>query len=141
MKSIITAAITLTLSACGGGSSEPIQDHSATVAAAIPGIAANVPQTHSKPFTGAFMSVQGQSLGYIVCASPRACAEAVARAVISDPAKFAEFYGLMLSDAGLKVTIFGESVGTSGINGATLYAPDVVYMVKLTANGIVISGV
>lgn len=124
------------LTACGGGGNPAAPDYNSTANAAIPGIAANVPV--SKPFTGAFMLIEGQSVGYVAATSPRAAVELVTRVVMADVVKFAPWYQAMLSDKGMKVEVVGEASGKSSITGATLYAPNMVFVVKVTANNVVV---
>jgi len=136
---ILSASLFLT--ACGGGSSEPIQDHSRDVKAALPALVDQYVTTAPKPFTGAFMLLEGQSIGYVNATSPRAAVEAVTRVVMSDITKYSGFYQLMLSDKGMKVEVVGESTGKSAITGLTMYAPNMVFVVKVMKDGsVVISG-
>jgi len=147
--SILTIlSASLFLSACGGGggssNNAPIADNSAAINAAIPGVANNVPLINGqtpKPFTGAFMLIEGQSIGYVNATSPRAAVEVVARIVMGDVTKYSGFYKAMLSDAGMRVEVVGESMGKSLTTGVVMYAPNVVFVVKAMKDGtVVISG-
>lgn len=136
---VLSASLFLT--ACGGGSSEPVQDHSRDVKAALPALIDQYVTTAPKPFTGAFMIVEGQSIGYINATSPRAAVELVARTVLADTTQWTTLYQAMLSDKGMKVEVVGESTGKSSITGLTMYAPNMVYVVKMMKDGsVVISG-
>lgn len=148
MKAFLLMAPAVLLAACGGGggSSAPAQTASADITqpalagaqAAADKATASLPA--AKPFTGGFASVDGYSQGFVLGTSERDIAEKLGRAVAASPSIYGDFYKALLSDAGMRVVVFGASIGKSSINGAILYAADSVFIVKLTTNGVVVTG-
>lgn len=149
MKAILAAALSLSLAACGGGGSAPPDNTAALAKDAIKAIADKTPTP--KPFTGAYTLVNNVGVGHVAGSSPHDVVAYVASLIINSPTKtaqigngdalveYAAMYRLMLSADGLKVAIVGEKVGVSAITGISLYAPNVVYTVKLTSVGLVIT--
>lgn len=137
LKTFALVSILFTLTACGGGASTPIPDNTQAVKDALDKVADKLPVPASKPFTGAFMAVNGVSIGYVSGKDKYDAVAFVASRVMDAPTGAnAEPYRLMLSEAGLKVTLFGESTGTSSINGMPLYGPDSHATVTLRADGV-----
>lgn len=140
MKSQFTALLaSLALLGCGGGSSTSAPDNTAALAqAAIKAIADKTPP--AKVFDGAFTAINGVSNGYVFGPSPAALAKGLAQNIAENPTKWPDFYRLLISDAGLKITLYGESLHTVGAaSGLPLYAPDTIYIARLTTSGIVIT--
>ena len=79
------------------------------------------------------------SKGYATGNSPRQIAEELAAMVVANPGTFSEYYRMMLSSDGLEIKLAGEKVGNSAINGVPLYAPDMVFVAKLTSGGLVVA--
>lgn len=136
---ILTAALMLSLSGCGGGASGDASpdNTAATIQAAAKAIADKLPP--AKVYSGSFTIVNNVPNGFTAGTSERDVVTRLAKAVVADPTKWPELYRLLLSDAGLKISIVGESVGVSAITGYTLYAANTNYTVKLTGNGLQIN--
>jgi hypothetical protein len=124
------------LAACGGGggSSATVPDNSAAISAALSTVASTIPVTPA--FTGAFTLVDGVSAGFVAGTSEKEVATTVANKIIASPSTYPNQYSLMLSDAGLKISIVGSAIGTSAITGLTLYAPNTVFTAKLRSDGL-----
>lgn len=135
-KTFALVSILFTLAACGGGgaSTPALPDSTQAIKDALDKVADKIPA--SKPFTGAFMAVNGTSIGYVSGKDKYDAVAFIASRIMDAPTGAnAEAYRLMLSDAGLRVVLFGESVGTSSINGVPLYAPDSHAVVTLRVDG------
>ena len=142
MKAILVAALSLSLVACGGGSSAPAQDNTAAQAqAAIKAIADKTPEPAK--YTGSFVTVSAAGFsvaqGFISGTSEQNVVEKLAKAIVAEPVKNAVYYQAMLSDAGLTFRLMGERVGTGIASGLPLYAPDTIFIAKLTSGGLVIT--
>lgn len=138
-RTAFAALLSLALTACGGGSSPPVDNTklSQAVVNSAQAVAATLPET--KPYTGSFAAVGGTSVGFMEGTSERALAEQLAGLIAKSPDKYPDWYRAMISDAGLKITLFGASTGKSTITGTLLYAPDMNYIAKLTTNGVVVT--
>lgn len=139
MLKISAALIILaTVTACGGGSNSASsgapQDNTAAIAQqAIKNISDSTPAP--KPaFEGAWTAINGVSNGYVFGPSAEAIARGLAQTVVNEPVKWADYYRLLLSSAGLHITILGDSTGVNQFGMAT-HAPDTIYTVKLTSDG------
>lgn len=140
-STLIAASLALSLSACGGGggsSSAPV-DNSQPIKDAIPGIVNNLPPA-PKPFTGAFMSIEGVSVGFVAGSSPADAVMRLARIIEADTTKYEPLYKMMLSDAGLRVVVHGEKIGVGAASGLPIYAADKVFVVRLTSGGGIVIG-
>ena len=152
MKAILVAALSLSLVACGGGSSAPAQDNrdsgtsaanntAAQAQAAIKAIADKVPAP--KVYSGAYVSVAGVSQGFVAAPSEAALVRGLADAVVADPVKYSVYYKEMLSVQGLKIVVFGDSIKDAQGNvvrgaasGLVLYAPDTIFLATLRSDGL-----
>lgn len=139
MKHSILVVILLSeaLAACGGGGSSP-----STPVLSVAPVVVSVPtigDKPSKPFTGAFMAIEGKAVGFVAGTSPEGAVKALAQLVVNDPVAYAPLYQLLLSDKGLRITVYGESLGTGSVSGLPVYGPDVVYFVRLTSAGLIVT--
>lgn len=132
MKTLLIVALAAALTACGGGGSVAPPDNSQAIKAAADALTAKYPV--APKFEGAFVSVDGISQGYVAGTSGEDIAKRLAATVQSDPVKYDTYYRKLLSADGLKIVVFGESTGTNQF-GVLTHKPDVVYTVKLAANG------
>lgn len=150
MKAQFTALLaSLALLGCGGGSNSQSSppDNTAALAQAAQNAAGAYSAQHLQntppTYTGSFVTVSAAGFsvaqGFISGTSERNVVEALAKAIVAEPVKNAAYYQAMLSDAGLTFRLMGEKVGTGIASGLPLYAPDTIYTVKLTANGLVIA--
>lgn len=137
-----SAALSVFLTACGGGGSSPSQQPSASfvehVVAGAQAAAEGLPEV--KPFAGGFVTVEGQSVGYVSGSSPKELAFKVGKEIVDNPVKYEPLYRILLSDKGLTVSIAGDRIATSAVTGAGIYGNPSVFVVKLTANGVVVTG-
>jgi hypothetical protein len=136
MKTTLAILLSIALTGCGGGGSTASPDNTATSAQqAIANIANGLPAP--KPaFEGAFTSINGVSNGYIFGPSKQAIAEALGRSVSLQPTAFPEYYKALISDSGLRVTVYGEKIGTGAASGLPIYAADTIYTVTLRNDGL-----
>jgi hypothetical protein len=134
MKNASILILAMLLGACGGGGTPSVPDNSAAINAALTNIAKNTPTVPA--YTGAFTLIEGISSGYVSGTSDQDVAARLLAPIVADPVKYAPLYKLLTSDAGLKVTIVGETVGTSSINGLPLKNPDRVGIAKLLSTGL-----
>lgn len=143
MKTLpVLTALAITLTGCGGGSSTSPPDNIAALAqAAIKNIASQVPEPTK--YTGSFVTVSAAGFsvaqGFILGTSERNVVEKLAQSIVAEPVKNAVYYTALLGDSGLRFILMGDKVGVSAINGMPLYAPDTVYVVKLTSSGLIIN--
>lgn len=138
-KHIIILTIAISLTACGGGgggSNVAVPDNSAAINAALQNIASTLPVT--APFTGAFTLVDGVAMGYVEGTSEKDVATKLANMIISSPTTYPNQNKLMLSDAGLKITIAGKITGTSAL-GLVTSLPDTVYTATIRNDGLHLS--
>lgn len=137
MKTIIALTLaSLALSGCGGGSSTSPPDNTAALAqAAIKAIADKTPEPAK--YTGSFTAINNVSNGFVSGLGPAALAKGLAQTIVDNPAKWPDFYRLLISDAGLRITLYGESLHTVGAaSGLPLYAPDTIFLATLRSDGL-----
>lgn len=137
MKNVSVMILVITLAACGGGGTPSVPDNSAAINAALTNIAKNTPTAPT--YTGAFTLIEGISSGYVSGTSDQDVVARLLTPILADPVKYAPLYKLLISDAGLKVTIVGENYGTSSINGLPLKYSDRVGIAKLLSTGLKIT--
>ncbi len=131
---LLIVAFASVLAACGGGgSAAPMPE--------LPPIVITPPPGTPAPFTGAFTAVDGTAAGYVEASSAQAVAERLAALIAGDPARYSNLYQKMLGTEGLKITVYGAKTGNSPINGAPIYALDLQFIAKMTAQGVVVTRV
>jgi hypothetical protein len=135
-KSLFFAAfLSASLAACGGGGAS-VPDNSQAISDALHNInIPGVPSTPAAPFTGAFLAVNGVAVGWVAGKDPYDAVSAAVTPVIDHPSTYPDLYKLLLSDAGLKVVVYGKITGTSPL-GVVQHEPDVTYTAKLMADGL-----
>lgn len=140
MLKISAALIVMaSLSACGGGGGggPASQDNTAAIAQqSVANIASSVP-TPSK-YTGSFIAIAGAPAGFFSASSPDSLVRGIANNISADPAKYADLYRLLISSAGLQITLYGETL-PAGPSGLARREADTVYTVKLTSSGLVVT--
>lgn len=139
MKNTVCILVAALLSACGGGGSTPAVDNSAAIQQAISNISVPGVSTTAPAYTGAFVLVNNSAVGFVAGTSDDNVAMVAAKAVADNPKGQADNYKLLISDAGLKLTVVGGLTGTkSSITGLLLSYPDIHYLAKLTTTGLIV---
>lgn len=139
MKTIVLAvSLASSLAACGGGgSSGPTSDQSAAINQAMTNIVQTLPAP-SKPFLGAFASVNGVSIGYVSGTSEDDVAKHIANNIAQDSLNNPDAYRAMLSDKGLSIVVMGADTGQkSSITGVPLRYPDITYIAKIGKGNVI----
>lgn len=133
------AALSIVLSACGGGGS-PTVDNSKALDQAISNISVpGVGTTPSPTYAGANVSVNGVNSGWVNGTSEDNVAMLAAKAVADNQKGNPDAYKALLSDAGLKVVVIGGlSNVKSGVTGLFIPLPDIMFVAKLTTTGLIV---
>lgn len=140
MKTLLLVALAATLTACGGGGSVDTAASDKAVSQAASNAAAELAKKHptAPTYTGGFTLVNGVPNGFTTGSSPEMVVRSLAQAVVNEPVKYAALYKLLLSAEGLKITLLGKTLPVSP-SGLAQHDPDVVYNVKLTSSGLVLT--
>lgn len=135
MKTTLALILSASLVACGGGSTPTLPDNSKAITTALGNIASKYPD--SKAFTGGYMAVNGVPVGLVAGTSPEAVVKDLAQRIIDSPTSLDNTanYKLLLSDQGLKITMYGESTGISTF-GLVQKGNDTIYTVTSRTDGL-----